>query len=129
MCAEAQTNQSQSGFSHGSFTFGGVVADGAEAGAFHGVIHERDSKTGSSMGSLTEAWIGGEGADVGIGKITNAKDSPLSGGFIFGGGSISAGPFAGAQVGIVVGWGWIGVYYEGHAGPVAGGQGGYVNLF
>lgn len=109
----------------GSFRFGGAEADGAEAGGFHGVIHEYDNKTGHTTGLLSEGWLGGEGAAVGAGKITMPGDL-FGGWFGFLGGSLSLGPITGGQVGIAAGSNWVGVYWEGHAGPGAVGGGGYL---
>ncbi|WP_306591897.1 RHS repeat-associated core domain-containing protein [Geothrix sp. 21YS21S-4] len=126
-----KTPEKESGGIHaGVFGFGGVEADGAVAGFFHGAIHEIDTAEGHSTGLLTEAWGGGEVAVLGGGKITTVENvksgGVLSGGFVFGGASLSAGPLAGTQLGIVSGPGWIGVYWEGHAGPGAVGGGGYI---
>ena len=111
----------------GAFAFGGYEADGAEAGAMTGGIVETDTDEGTSTGNITEAWGGGEVADLGGGKITGtANKGPLSGWFGFTGASISAGPLAGLQVGVVGSYGWAGVYIEGHVGPWARGAGGYL---
>jgi hypothetical protein len=77
---------------------------------------------------LSEGWIGGEGADLGLGKVT-VPGNLLNGFFSFLGLSISAGPLAGGQIGFVGGLdqGWIGLYVEGHGGPGAGGAGVYFN--
>lgn len=94
------------------------------AGAFHGGIIESDSKKGTQSGLLSEGWVGGEAAQLGIGKVTKPGEA-INGWFGFGGLGISAGPLAGCQVGIVVGNGWIGVYAEGHLTAGATGGGAY----
>ena len=110
----------------GALEFAVAEADEAEAGAATGVIHENDSVSGNSVGQLTEAWLGGEGPLVGIGKITSLNDtSAIQGLFGFVGGGINVGLLAGFQVGIAGGEGWLGVYAEGHWGPVGVGSGTY----
>ena len=64
---------------------------------------------------------------MGGGKITSPTDTGALQGFLgFVGVGISAGPLAGFQVGYVAGSGWGGLYIEAHAGPIAGGAGGYL---
>jgi hypothetical protein len=71
--------------------------------------------------------MGGEGAQVGVGKITSPRDtSILNGFFLFGGLGLSGGPLGAIQVGVVTGSGWSGLYAEGHIGPLAVGTGSYV---
>ena len=114
-------------FCWGTFGFGGGEADFAEAGAFSGGIWETNSAYGMSGGALNEMWIGGEGPVAGIGKISSPTDtSPLQGWLGFVGGSISAGPLAGAQLGYAAGYGWGGLYLEGHIGTIAAGAGAYI---
>jgi hypothetical protein len=111
----------------GTFYFGGLEADAAEAGAFTGVIHEHDSIDGSLTGNLTEVWGGGEGVAAGGGKITSLGDNSIFQGLLgFVGVGASAGPLAGIQIGYAGGNGWGGLYVEGHLGHVAWGGGGYL---
>jgi RHS repeat-associated protein len=109
----------------GTFTFAGKEIDGGEAGGFAGAIHEYDTVNGNSVGSLVELWGGGEGPVLGGGKITMASN-PRGGWLGFTGVGLS-GVFAGVQVGYATGYGWGGLYFEGHIGPVALGGGGYVS--
>src|SRR4029077_6903231 len=111
----------------GTFYFGGLEADAAEAGAFTGVVHEQDSIDGSLTGNLTEVWGGGEGVAAGGGKITSPGDNSIFQGFLgFVGAGASAGPLAGIQIGYAGGNGWGGLYVEGHIGHFAWGGGGYL---
>ena len=81
---------------------------------------------GTRLGSLRRRGSGGEGPLVGIGKITSLNDtSAIQGLFGFVGGGINVGLLAGFQVGIAGGEGWLGVYAEGHWGPVGAGTGTY----
>lgn len=54
----------------GTFGFAGAELDLVEGGLFSGYIHEEVSVNGTSTGMLQEAWVGGEGPVVGVGKIT-----------------------------------------------------------
>ena len=111
----------------GTFSFGGMEADAAEAGAFTGVIYEHDSIDGNLVGNLTEVWGGGEVVAAGGGKITSPTSESVFQGLLgFVGASLSAGPLAGIQVGYAGGNGWGGLYVEGHLGQVAWGGGGYL---
>jgi hypothetical protein len=79
-------------------------------------------------GSLVEAWLGGEGPFAGAGKITSPSDTSILQGFLgFIGVGISAGPFAGFQVGAAGSSGWGGLFLEGHLGTWAVGTGAYVS--
>jgi len=91
-------------------------------------VWDEDTVNGSSVGSLVEGWVGGEGPLIGAGKITTTNDtSPLQGFIGFTGVGISAGPLAGFQAGAVGGSGWGGLYLEGHIGPWAFGGGDYLS--
>lgn len=78
--------------------------------------------SGLDVGSLYEGALGGEGGVGGV-AITQSFRTGKVGGFGFGGGSLSAGPLAGMQVGGLAGTGGFGLYYEFHRGPFAGGGG------
>jgi RHS repeat-associated protein len=127
--AMPQTTKAPTICGGGDFTFVGRELDLAEGGGFTGAIVENDTVDGTSAGSLNEAWVGGEGGDVGAGKITGTNTlSSGKGWFGFGGASISAGPFAGLQAGVVTNPldGWGGLYIEGHFGAWTRGTGAYL---
>jgi RHS repeat-associated protein len=105
----------------GSFGFVGKEADFGEASVFVGGIVSSDVQ-GLDVGSLTEVGFGGEGGLVGYARTRSAVTGKSSG-FGFVGGSISAGPFAGADAGAIFSLHELGFYYEGHAGTTAGGGG------
>ncbi|MDQ0250081.1 RHS repeat-associated protein [Sphingomonas kyeonggiensis] len=115
--------------SAGAFQFRGQEVDAAVGGGLVGVITEEDTRDGTSVGVLTEGWLGGEALSGGGGLIvgTNGK-APSVSGFGFGGLSLSAGPLAGLQVGLIGNpfTGTLGIYVEGHLGTTAYGAGGYV---
>jgi hypothetical protein len=97
---------------------------------FVGGIAEHDSVDGNSYGSLVEGWLGGEGPVLGGGKITTTSDkSAFNGVLTFVGLGASGGPLAGIQRGLVGGNGWMGGYVEGHVGPFAWDNGGYLRSF
>jgi hypothetical protein len=113
--------------SWGVFGYGGIEGDAGFGGGFKGRIGEYDSRSGASLGGLTEGWIGGEGPMLGAGKISSPSNpNALDGAFYFGGVGINAGPLAGLQGGYVGGYGWGGGYLEGQVGPWAGGVGVYL---
>jgi hypothetical protein len=78
---------------------------------------------GLEVGSLYEGAIGGEGVVGGLAATQSASTGNTTTGFGFFGGSISAGPLAGFQVGIIYSGNEFGVYYEKHKGPYATGGG------
>ena len=105
----------------GSFSFAGREADVAEGSIFVGAIV--DSTLNSlDIGPMYEGALGGEGGAVG-GAFTQSANAGTYGGFVFAGGSLSAGPLAGVQVGVYMGPHDFGIYFEGHRGPTAGGVG------
>jgi RHS repeat-associated protein len=117
----------KSPFCWGTFGFSGAEVDGVEGGGFAGAIVESNSATGYSAGSLVEGWIGGEGPVAGVGKITSSSDTSVLQGLLgFVGAGVNAGPLAGAQVGYAAGYGWGGLYIEGHLGTWALGTGAYL---
>lgn len=78
---------------------------------------------------LTELWGGGEVASAGGGLIVGTNGRKVTvGGFGFGGLSLSAGPLAALQVGVIGNPfnGTLGLYVEGHLGTTAYGAGGYL---
>ena len=105
----------------GTFSFAGLEGDGAEGSVFVGSILE-STVSNLDVGSLYEGALGGEGGVVG-GAVTQSFRTGKTGGFAFGGGSLSAGPLAGLQVGMLLSGNDVGLYYETHRGPVAGGGG------
>lgn len=74
------------------------------------------------VGSLYEGALGGEGGVLGA-AVTQSFTTGKTTGFAFGGGSVSAGPLAGLQIGMIWSPDDVGVYYETHRGVVAGGGG------
>jgi hypothetical protein len=105
----------------GSFVFGGQEADVGEASTFVGAVTE-STVSGIDVGPLYEGAIGGEGVVGGSAFIQSATTGRWSS-FSFFGGSLSAGPLSGLQVGIIYSSNEFGVYFESHKGPFAGGSG------
>lgn len=106
----------------GSFAFTGQEVDLGEASVFVGGLVE-STVPGLEVGSLYEGAVGGEGLVTGLAATQSASTGNTTTGFGFFGGSISAGPLAGLQVGIIYSGNEFGVYYESHKGPYAGGGG------
>ncbi|WP_263372392.1 RHS repeat domain-containing protein [Granulicella cerasi] len=122
--------QQNKGICGGTFYFSGAEGDIGAGGAMGGVITEQDSQEGRSAGAIGEGWVG-EGLSAGAGATktllgANRGESLFQGMFLFIGGNISAGPFAGFQAGFVGGNSWAGGYFEGHIGSWAFGHGAYV---
>jgi RHS repeat-associated protein len=107
----------------GTFGFVGKDIDAVEFSAFGGAVVD-SSVPSIDVGSLSEVGFGGEGIVAGV-ALTKSAVTGSYGYFYFGGGSISAGPLAGLQVGIIVSGSEAGVYYE-HHGALASGGAGYV---
>lgn len=105
----------------GTFSFSGLEGDGAEGSVFAGSILE-STVSNLDVGSLYEGALGGEGGVMG-GAVTQSFTTGKTSGFAFGGGSISAGPLAGLQVGMIFSPDDVGFYFETHRGPVAAGGG------
>jgi RHS repeat-associated protein len=105
----------------GSFAFAGLEADGAEASAFMGAVVD-STVSGIDVGPLYEGAVGGEGPAGGY-AVTQSATTGRYSGFGFFGASVSAGPLAGLQVGIIASGDMFGVYFESHKGPFAGGSG------
>ena len=90
---------------------------------FAGTISEYNWDTGQvDFGALGEAWGGGEGGVLG-GAASHSFMTGENGFFTFAGASASAGPLAGAQVGLYLEPKGGGIYTEGHEGLAAGGAG------
>ena len=105
----------------GSFVFAGRELDLGEGSGFVGAVTE-STVSGIDVGSLYEGGLGGEGLVAGTALNQSAITGRWSN-FSFVGGSISTGPLAGLQLGIIFSGSELGVYYESHKGPYAGGSG------
>lgn len=106
-----------------AFLFSGREADAAWGGGFAGTISEYNLFTGQvDFGALGEAWAGGEAGVLGA-AASHSFRTGENGFFTFAGTGLSAGPLAGGQGGLYLESNGIGVYAEGHSGPVAGGAG------
>ena len=105
----------------GTFAFAGQEADFGEGSVFVGALVE-STVPGLDVGPLYEGAVGGEGPVAGLATTTSATTGTRSA-FGFLGGSLSSGPLAGLQVGIIYSNNEFGVYLESHKGFNAGGGG------
>jgi len=104
----------------GSFAFAGAEGDLLGLDIFAGQLVE-STVPGLEVGPLYEVSVG-DGGTVG-GAVNQNLLTGQTSGFVFGGGKLSTGPLAGVQFGGIVAPNAVGLYYEGHRGPVAAGGG------
>ena len=105
----------------GGFIFGtGELDLGVAFGAVGGIAES--NSPGLDVGSLYEGGIGGEGGFLGLAVVRSASTNQTRAYGMLGVG-LSAGPHAGAQIGIIFRRDEIGMFYEGHVGAAAGGAG------